>query len=142
MTYCTLADLIERFGVRELVDLTDRANPPAGAVDQAVVDAAIADAGELIDGYVGTRHELPLASVPGILRGIACDLVRLRLHKDAAPEEVRQAADAAVSRLKDIALGRLTLQVAGTAPASAGGRPKVAGAAAVFSRGTLGDFLS
>lgn len=143
MTYCTLAALVERFGERELVDLTDRAEPPAGVIDQAAVDAAIADAGELIDGYVGTRHELPLASVPALLTGLACDLVRLRLHKDAPPEAVQKAADAALARLKDIAAGRLTLQIAGAAPAAAfGGRPKAASATAVFSRRSLGDFLS
>lgn len=142
MAYCTTADLIERFGEGELIAVTDRANPPAGAIDQAVVDAAIADAGELIDGYVGTRHQLPLASVPALLVGIACDLVRLRLHKDDPAPAIGKAAEAAIGRLKDIAAGRLTLQVGGAAAvAASGGAPKLSAARPVFSRDTLRDFL-
>ncbi|KQQ85847.1 hypothetical protein ASF65_04740 [Aureimonas sp. Leaf324] len=80
MSYASLQDLIDRFGDRELIQLTDRTNRPASVIDQTVVGRALADADALIDGYVGKVHALPLAAVPPALVKTAADIARFYLH--------------------------------------------------------------
>lgn len=115
--YATQTDLEERFSASELSDVADRDRD--GIVDAAVVDAALADASELIDGFLAGRYALPLASVPGLVKGWCCDIARKRLHKDSPPEEVAKNYEDAMRQLRDVAVGRLTLQIAGIAPAGA-----------------------
>jgi phage gp36-like protein len=40
VTYATQSDLVERYGESMLIDLTDRAEPAAGAIDSGVVASA------------------------------------------------------------------------------------------------------
>lgn len=125
MPYTTRPLLEERFGRDELIQRTDKFQPYTGAVVDAVLSRAIADADAEIDGFVGARYALPLPDpVPPVLVPIACDIARYRLYDDAVPEIVRQRYEDAVSRLKDIAAGRLTLGIdpASATPASAGVR--------------------
>ncbi|MBE0529533.1 MAG: DUF1320 domain-containing protein [Rhodospirillales bacterium] len=141
MPYATQQDLIDRYGEDELIALTDRANPPAGAIDAAVVARALADADSLIDGYVGSRYALPLAEVPPLLTQIACAVARYRLAKDGPTENLTKDHDTALRTLRDIADGRLALPVGETetpAPASVG--VAIAGPGRVFSADTLKDF--
>jgi len=117
VSYATLDDLLARYSLDELLALADRDSD--GVIDAAVVDAALADASEVIDGYLAARHQVPLASVPGIVRGWACDIARHRLHKDSPPDAVTRAYDEAMRQLRDVAGGRLVLQVGGqTSPAA------------------------
>ena len=51
--YCTQADIEERFGQAELVQLTDRTR--TGQVDATTVARAITDASAEIEGYLATR---------------------------------------------------------------------------------------
>lgn len=74
-TYCTLSDLEDAVTHRRLVETTNDEDPTAtGEVVTSKVDAAIAAAGDMIDGFVGKRHPLPLPTVPEILRRVAVDL--------------------------------------------------------------------
>ena len=57
MAYCTTDNLIDRYGADELLRLTDRDNN--GFIDEQAVSAAIEDASDLIDGYLGGRYTLP-----------------------------------------------------------------------------------
>lgn len=109
MPYAVLADLTARFGAEELIQLTDRAG--LGEVDESVIGQALVDAEAVIDGYLAGRYTLPLVSVPPILVGYACDLARVRLYKDAAPETVQKRADDAVKFLAMVGRGWLTLGV-------------------------------
>ena len=60
MAYATLQDLISAFGERKLVQLTDRAEPPADLVDAQVAAEALGYADNLIDGYLAARYVLRL----------------------------------------------------------------------------------
>lgn len=118
-TYCTQADLVARFGESELIANSDRAD--AGTVDAAVVAGAIGKASDLIDGYIGARYALPLASVPSLLKGFCEDLARHFLYTVERPKNVDDARDAAIAYLKDVAAGRASLGAAvPPAPAPAG----------------------
>ncbi|MDP2431269.1 MAG: DUF1320 domain-containing protein [Pseudomonadota bacterium] len=107
MSYLTLQGLIDRYGEDELIQLTDRAGD--GVADVAVVARAIADAEAEIDAYLANRMALPLATVPAILERLAAAIVRHSLYKDAAPETVEKARDAAIALLRDVSAGRASL---------------------------------
>lgn len=108
--YCTQADIEERFGQAELMQLTDRSG--AGVVDAAAVAAAIADATAEIDGYIATRYTLPLASVPPFLKRIA---IAIALHelfvarRMGSTEDVRYRFTDARKLLEGIAAGKVSL---------------------------------
>lgn len=124
MNYATTQDLIDRFGERELVELTD---PDLEAVQPEKVARAIADAQAFADSYIARVYRLPLtgcvkpAPVPGDphatelvpppqLVRIACDVARYYLYHDLAPEhEVYIRYKAAERELVAIGDGKATL---------------------------------
>jgi phage gp36-like protein len=105
--YATQADLEDRFGVDELTQLTDRVG--SGMPHPAIVARALADADAEIDGYLASRYELPLATVPPMLVRVACDIARYRLWEDRASEEVRLRYEDARRMLESIARGMVSL---------------------------------
>jgi phage gp36-like protein len=117
MGYATQADLEVRFGVEEILQLTDRAG--VKIVDAAVVTSALDDADNDIDGYVAVVYSLPLETTPPLLTRIACDIARFRLYKDHAGDQVRDAYTDAVDTLTRIAAGKVKLPVPAPAEAPA-----------------------
>lgn len=109
MTYATQANMITRFGEDEVIALTDRAN--VGTVDSAVLAGALAEADAEIDPYLAPRHPLPLASVPKILTGYACDIARYRLCGAGVTETdaIRNRYKDAVRFLESVASGKIGL---------------------------------
>lgn len=124
MAYCTLDQLIDRYGRDMIVALTDRAAMPTGDVDSAVVDRAIAGADAVIDGYIGARYVLPIAAVPALIAEIAQAITLWKLHLTEPNPKVKADHDAALKQLADIARGMIRIPDAtGIEPAatSAGG---------------------
>lgn len=107
MTYATQADLVARFGDAELAQRTDREN--GTVIDAVVLERALADADAEINSYLAKRYTLPLASTPVVLTRLACDMARYRLFDDGTPDTVRQRYEDAVSLLKRMASGDVTL---------------------------------
>lgn len=138
MTYATQQDLVDRYGEEELIQLTDR--DAVAAIDADVVAKALSDADEVIDGYIGSRVSLPLASVPAVLVRVASDIARYFLHSDAPTEQVRTAYKDAIAWLKDVAAGRVSLGDNGTASAPAGETIEIIGDDRIFSRSRMRDF--
>lgn len=106
-SYCTKQNLIARFGKPELEQLTDR--DLTGYIDDIVLDQAIADVDAVIDAHIGSRYTLPLISTPEVLVTQACDMVRYRLYKDGAPDEVADRNRAAMRYLERVQEGKATL---------------------------------
>lgn len=98
--YITEAQFEQRFGQREYADLLAGGH----SYGQAENDAA-----SMVDGYLSTRYTLPLLSVPNIVTGWAGDITRYKLWDEAAPEEVRRRYEYAISQLRDLAAGKLSL---------------------------------
>lgn len=120
MTYATLDDLIDRAGEAELRQIADRNRD--SVIDQEVIDKALLDAKDAIDGYIGAKYALPLPSVPPTLRGWSVSIARYLLHRNGAPEHVAQDYKDAIAALKDVARGLITLPVAvGAEPAVVSG---------------------
>lgn len=145
MPYLTAAELLERFGPKELAELAtadDRQVVDSGlmratiagsdrsawdaeeieAADEALarVQAALDEAGALIDGYLRTRYPLPLDVVPLPLKRVAADAARYYLMDDQATEEVRDRYAALVKLLQHIRDGQFTLGAEDPSPAQTG----------------------
>lgn len=110
MTYVTSDTMQSRFGVDELIQLTDPDN--RGNIDAAVMAQAIADADGLIESYIVRAVALPLTEIPANLSRAAADITRFYLYRDDPPENVQKRYDEAVRWLKDVAAGKATLGVA------------------------------
>ena len=137
--YVTRAILTARYGQDRLVQLTDR-DGTAGAIVDAVLDQAIADAAAEIDAHLAGRYQLPLATVPPVVEGIAARLALLALHVDSAPELVTESAATARQSLRAIARGDLKLPVAGVDPAETPGI--LAASSAPVMPAAVADFLA
>ncbi|MEW6562717.1 MAG: DUF1320 domain-containing protein [Pseudomonadota bacterium] len=109
MSYATQADMVNRFGDREVIMLTDRAR--AGVIDAAVLAYALDQADAEIDPYLAGHYQLPLPTVPRLLVGFACDIARYRLSAGATndTEEVRNRYLEAVKFLQKIASREVSL---------------------------------
>lgn len=117
MSYCTYDDLLLNFGEQELEKVADRDRD--GSADDGVLNEGIAFATDLIDGYLRGRYTLPLTIVPRNLTGVACDIARYRFYQDQPTDLVVLRYDAAIKWLRDIADGRVGLDVATTQSESA-----------------------
>jgi len=121
MAYSTKPDILNQIDEAKLIQLTD--DERMGAVNDSRVARAIADADEEIDGYVGSRHPVPLAPVPAIIRKFSVDIAIYNLYRrrDQVPETRGKAYENAISFLKQVALGKISLGASdpeGNPPAS------------------------
>lgn len=141
MSYATQQDMINRYGEHEVRLLTDRAN--LGVIDATVLAYALTQADAEIDGYLQGRFALPLATVPVLLVGIACDVARYRLAGTDIRETdpIRTRYKDAIKLLASISKGELQLGLsAGGQPAPETGAVRVVEGDRVFTPGTLSDY--
>lgn len=120
MSYTTLQHLIDRYGERLLLQLTDRATPPAGVIDEGVVGRALTDTGAVVDGYLAGRYALPLAETPPLLADLAQAIAIYKLHLFEPDKKIDQDYKDALASLERLAKGVIRLPVAGIEPESSG----------------------
>ena len=123
MIYAKASDMVERFGERELTQLSDRED--TGEINAQVLTRALNDATAFVDGYLGRVYQLPLIgcakplTVPGAapeyvappaLMRLVCDLARYYLFTDVDEKHAAvRNYQAAVALLKAIADGKTQL---------------------------------
>lgn len=119
----------------------------AATVAAGRVAKAIADAGELIDGYVSGRYQVPLTVVPSLVKAIAVDIalykIYMRRKKRAVPEMVQKAYDNATKLLGDIQAGKVTIGATPSGqqvPVTVGGVGSFVSGARICSRDTMKDY--
>jgi phage gp36-like protein len=132
MPYCTATAFKERFGTEEHDQLL------ASGTDRTYA-AAAADADAVVDGYIGTRYKLPLATIPAFVVAIAADLTRYELYEEAPTKEVIERRKMALDMLRDIKDGNLILPGADTSEAPA--TISVSAAPIVFTEERQRDFI-
>lgn len=143
MAYSTQADLEQHASADALLQLTDRAQPPAGAIDAAIVAAALDDATGIVEGYLRARYALPLDPIPAEIVRYTTHIAFYLLHGNAQvyPEAVKADYEAALARLKDIAKGLALLSSAApAAPASLSQSAEYDGAERLFTRDSMRAF--
>jgi phage gp36-like protein len=132
MAYITLAGLIDRFGAKEiiqvlndrttgtvdeqdLIDFADGDLSPSPDSDLLIIDEivkkAISDAESLINGYIDAAVSLPLADdeIPEIVEAKCADIARHELRIKQPNAVVRTRYEDAISCLKDIRKGLISL---------------------------------
>lgn len=124
MIYAKASDMVDRFGERELTQLSDRDD--TGEINTQVLTRAINDATAFVDGYLGRVYQLPLRGcakpltvpggvveyvVPPVLTRMVCDLARYYLFTDVLDEkhEAVRRQQSAVRDLKALAEGSTQL---------------------------------
>ncbi len=120
MAYATQQDMIDRYGLPRLVQLTDVNEPQTGGLVDAVLDARLADASAEIDGYLAGRVALPLASPPAHLKNLCCRLAYAMLLGASASEADLADVKAARQYLTDVASGKVLLAPPASLPPLAG----------------------
>jgi phage gp36-like protein len=113
MAYSALDDLKKLLPEERIIELTDDAE--SGAVDQGVLNEAIAQADAEIDGYLGERYSVPLATVPSVIRKLSVDMAVYHLYSRRAediPETRKDRYRHAVRFLEGVARGTVSLGVA------------------------------
>lgn len=111
MAYCVQNDLLEQISENDLLGLSDDAG--AGVVDAGVIARAIADADAEIDGYCGTRYDVPFATVPALIRKMSVEIAIYNLYarRFGADESRKSRYGAIVRTLRDISKGMISLGV-------------------------------
>lgn len=137
MPYATLEDLIERAGETEIRQIADRDRD--GTPDPEVIEAALTDAENLVNGYVAAKYAMPLPSVPDLVRTWSVSIARYVLHRNGAPEWVEADYKEAIAALKDVARGLIALPVSPgeTPPAEMTGTVMAAHPPTVFTPSKL-----
>lgn len=115
--YASVADMIERFGEVEIIELTDLEHTGEVVVD--VAEQALSDATAEIDGYLAARYRLPVTDTPRMLSVLCTDIARYRLQKGVSTDQARQRYEDAIAALKSIARGDINLPLSSPPPASA-----------------------
>lgn len=112
MDYCTIEDIETQTSTPTLIQLTS--DDGQEAVDRVVANEAILYSSTLIDGYLRGRYTLPLDAHFPLLRILAIDLSIHRLYsrrmRDEMPEVIENNYKNAISTLKDIQKGVISLQ--------------------------------
>ena len=105
MDYATEQDMIERFDVEELIQLTDRDH--SGSINSDVLGNAIADASAEMEAYL--IKYLPLPAVHPSLVRICCHITRYYLYDDAVTDRVEKLYDDGITFLKGVSKGDISL---------------------------------
>ncbi|MGR3981761.1 gp436 family protein [Pseudoalteromonas sp. 1181_04] len=111
MAYATITAMQQRFGERDLIYLSEREDGPVGVINTAVIEQAINDASDVINGYLAGRYELPLVTVPNLLEQFCCDIARYKLGTNDVPEHVETRYKDAIKFLMSVAKGELSIGV-------------------------------
>lgn len=120
--YLSIEDFVRRFGLPEVVRMTDADG--SGRIDRELLVAKLVDAQAIVEAHLAGRYQLPLAEVPLIVKKAIADLARTSLYPNGAPEGVGDEAKAAMRMLERIQSGQLAVPSATPlAPAAAGTDP-------------------
>lgn len=103
--YANRDDMVLRYGLSHITQL-ERSLTAGESVESYIQDAT-----DIADGYIGVVYTVPLLSPPKNLTIYICDIARYLLHRQKAPDEVRQRYEDAIGFLKRVADGKATLLI-------------------------------
>ena len=109
MSYSVQGDLLEQISEDKLIQLTD--DDDMGAIDTSVITRAIADADAEINGYCGTRYDVPFSPAPAMIRKLSVDIAIYNLYarRKGVPEDRRKRYDNALRFLRDVSRGLISM---------------------------------
>lgn len=140
MAYATVADMVARFGDVEMIHASDRDDNHQ--INTSVIEGAINDASDFIDGHLAGRYALPLQTSPKMLTRICCDIARFYLDDSTVTEKQQNAFDTAKSVLSKLADGRMSLGLpVDSQPEQTDGDIEMQSAGSVFGRNQSKSFI-
>lgn len=142
MAYATQQNMIDRFSEKSLTDLTDRVAPYTGAIVDTVLNQALSDAAQEMDGYLRVRYSLPLQieTVPDLLRRINCVIAYYYLHQNGIPDDIELRYKDARKQLSEIRDRKLEIGIDELEPAPASSEIVVTAPDRVFNADTMKGF--
>lgn len=113
--YINADDLAKAMSKAELVQLTND-EPRATEPNDEIIQAAIAYACDLVDGYLRGRYPLPLQDVPTVLPPLCINIARhylhsRRLNRADFPKVLETAYNATIKALEQIRDGKIHIGV-------------------------------
>lgn len=163
--YATATDLLDRFDAEEIAQRADRATPrlvtaellklaasagdltgytdaeqAAAAEALAVVNRALQDASDAIDGYLAGRQAVPLSNPTQAIARCASDIARYFIYDDKATDTVKDRYNMSVQYCRDIASGKVSLGPTNVEQPS-GGVVEMVSDDTVFGRTKSGGFI-
>lgn len=112
MRYCTRQDIGQAIPEVTLLQLSND-DPAAEQPNESVIEEAVRQAEELVDGYLRGRYVLPLDPVPTVLRDAVVYLARHWLYQrrpeGAVPDAVKDSRKDTIKLLETIRDGVVTL---------------------------------
>ena len=109
MSYATIADFEQAFPT-EAVELTTF-DATAEATDEDALQQALDLSSSQIDSHLRGQYQLPLATIPTLLKSLCLDIARYRLDRNSPMEDVRKRYEDALRTLKALATGDVTLDI-------------------------------
>lgn len=113
MRYCSLSDLELAIPPQTLIWLSND-DESATVMNPTVIEEAVLQAEELIDGYLRGRYNLPLDPMPSIVKDVTVNLTRHWLYARRPegrelPEAVTRTYKSALQVLEAIRDGKITI---------------------------------
>ena len=126
VSYCSSSDIESYVSTPTLIQLTN--DDGGDVINDTVTQEAIVYASTLIDGYLRGRYTLPLDTQFPLLKILCIDIAVYRLYsrrmRDEMPEVIENAYKNALSTLRDIQKGILSLQAENDLLESSGFNPQ------------------
>ena len=141
MAYIVQADLTEQLSASQLVLLTDDEKGGIAVADR--VTRAITSAEAEVNAFLGVRYAVPLTgTIPDLVQTWTLHIaVYLLYTRRRVPDDVRQAYEDAIARLKAVVAGHMTLGLEPSpAVSTTSSQGEISGPERVFTRETLGGF--
>jgi phage gp36-like protein len=158
MTYATATELLTRFDATEIAQRVAREVPrlvtaelliaaaagaslaaytadeqAASAAALVVLQRAVQDADDTINGYISARYTLPIDPVPAVLARVACELARFYLYDDQVTDTIKERHAGNIKWLAEVSKGTVTLG----ADAASGVQPVSSAGAELVTNGTV-----
>jgi phage gp36-like protein len=120
----TVVQFVDLVGEEECLQIAGTGPRDHRVLDASRIEEAISHASAMVLGYVRDRWPGAVSGTP-MLAGFAADIARWRLRgrggqQSAMNETVQSRYDEAIARLKDVAAGKLTLDLPSPADAAPG----------------------
>jgi len=102
MAYSTASDITARYDNEIIKDVSD--NKSTGTINTTLLDVLIADADSLIDTYLLQAFDVPLTTVPTIIKLCSVDIALYKLYRnrydDKIPKDIISRYEEAIKFLE------------------------------------------
>ena len=107
--YATQQDIINKYDDMTLRQLSSKTND--GDINVVVVDDALINASAIIDGYISSQYDLPLSSVPSLLKSYCVDIAvyEMATGQGLMTDDIKERQKSAIKFLADVGKGTFSL---------------------------------